>query len=385
MIYLDNAASTAIHDDVFEEMLPFLKEAYGNPSSIHTVGRRASTGIQVSRKRISELVNCLPEEIFFTSGGTESNNTAISGVASANRGKRIITSSIEHDAVLEPCKRLEDDGYQIIYLPVDNRGLINPSDLEKSISEDTCLVSIMWANNEVGTIQPIAELAKICNEKKILFHTDAIQALGKTPIDLSEIGVDLLSISSHKIYGPKGVGALFIRKGVKINPIILGGGQEKGFRSGTENVASIIGFGKAAELARLNLKKNLEHMKELRNHLIAKIQNEIPHVKLNGDSDKRLVNNIHLTFLGVKGEDLILKLDEHGIAASTGSACSVNRQRASHVLKAMGLDHEQIEGSLRLSLGIFNSKEEIDDTIKTLKKIISELRQVSPMREKYKF
>ncbi len=385
MIYLDNAASTAIHDDVFEEMLPFLKEAYGNPSSIHTVGRRASTGIQVSRKRISELVNCLPEEIFFTSGGTESNNTAISGVASANRGKRIITSSIEHDAVLEPCKRLEDDGYQIIYLPVDNRGLINPSDLEKSISEDTCLVSIMWANNEVGTIQPIAELAKICNEKKILFHTDAIQALGKTPIDLKEIGVDLLSVSSHKIYGPKGVGALFIRKGVKINPIILGGGQEKGFRSGTENVASIIGFGKAAELARLNLRKNLEHMKELRNHLIAKIQNEIPHVKLNGDSDKRLVNNIHLTFLGVKGEDLILKLDEHGIAASTGSACSVNRQRASHVLKAMGLDHEQIEGSLRLSLGIFNSKEEIDDTIKTLKKIISELRQVSPMREKYKF
>lgn len=385
MIYLDNAASTAIHDDVFEEMLPFLKEAYGNPSSIHTVGRRASTGIQVSRKRISELVNCLPEEIFFTSGGTESNNTAISGVASANRGKRIITSSIEHDAVLEPCKRLEDDGYQIIYLPVDNRGLINPSDLEKSISEDTCLVSIMWANNEVGTIQPIAELAKICNEKKILFHTDAIQALGKTPIDLKEIGVDLLSVSSHKIYGPKGVGALFIRKGVKINPIILGGGQEKGFRSGTENVASIIGFGKAAELARLNLKKNLEHMKELRNHLIAKIQNEIPHVKLNGDSDKRLVNNIHLTFLGVKGEDLILKLDEHGIAASTGSACSVNRQRASHVLKAMGLDHEQIEGSLRLSLGIFNSKEEIDDTIKTLKKIISELRQVSPLKEKYKF
>ncbi len=385
MIYLDNAASTAIHDDVFEEMLPFLKEAYGNPSSIHTVGRRASTGIQVARKRISELVNCLPEEIFFTSGGTESNNTAISGVASANRGKRIITSSIEHDAVLEPCKRLEDDGYQIIYLPVDNRGLINPSDLEKSISEDTCLVSIMWANNEVGTIQPIAELAKICNEKKILFHTDAIQALGKTPIDLKEIGVDLLSVSSHKIYGPKGVGALFIRKGVKINPIILGGGQEKGFRSGTENVASIIGFGKAAELARLNLKKNLEHMKELRNHLIAKIQNEIPHVKLNGDSDKRLVNNMHLTFLGVKGEDLILKLDEHGIAASTGSACSVNRQRASHVLKAMGLDHEQIEGSLRLSLGIFNSKEEIDDTIKTLKKIISELRQVSPMREKYKF
>ncbi len=385
MIYLDNAASTAIHDDVFEEMLPFLKEAYGNPSSIHTVGRRASTGIQVARKRISELVNCLPEEIFFTSGGTESNNTAISGVASANRGKRIITSSIEHDAVLEPCKRLEDDGYQIIYLPVDNRGLINPSDLEKSISEDTCLVSIMWANNEVGTIQPIAELAKICNEKKILFHTDAIQALGKTPIDLKEIGVDLLSVSSHKIYGPKGVGALFIRKGVKINPIILGGGQEKGFRSGTENVASIIGFGKAAELARLNLRKNLEHMKELRNHLIAKIQNEIPHVKLNGDSDKRLVNNIHLTFLGVKGEDLILKLDEHGIAASTGSACSVNRQRASHVLKAMGLDHEQIEGSLRLSLGIFNSKEEIDNTIKTLKKIISELRQVSPLKEKYKF
>ncbi len=385
MIYLDNAASTAIHNDVFEEMLPFFKDSYGNPSSTHTVGRRASTGIQVSRKRISELVNCLPEEIFFTSGGTESNNTAILGVASANRGKRIITSSIEHDAVLEPCKRLEDDGYQIIYLPVDDHGLINPSDLEKSISDDTCLVSIMWANNEVGTIQPIAELAKICNEKKVLFHTDAIQALGKTPIDLSKIGVDLLSISSHKIYGPKGVGALFVRKGVKINPIILGGGQEKGFRSGTENVASIIGFGKAAELARLNLKKNLEHMKELRNHLIAKIQNEIPHVKLNGDSDKRLVNNIHLTFLGVKGEDLILKLDEHGIAASTGSACSVNRQRASHVLKAMGLDHEQIEGSLRLSLGIFNSKEEIDDTIKTLKKIISELRQVSPMREKYKF
>lgn len=385
MIYLDNAASTAIHDDVLTEMLPYLKEQYGNPSSIHKFGRVADKAIKTARKRISQLINANPNEILLTSGGTESNNTALCGIAHLNKGKHIITSSIEHEAILEPCKRLEEEGFRITYLPVDDRGLVSPQNVKDSISDDTCLVSIMFANNEVGTIQPIQEISRICTEKNTPFHTDAIQAVGKIPIDVQNLGVDLLSISSHKINGPKGVGALYIKNGTSINPLILGGGQEKGLRSGTENVANIVGFGKACQLANENLEKNISYLTELRDYLISNVIKQIPNVTINGDLEKRIPNNTHFTFLGVNGEDLIIKLDEHNVAASTGSACSVKTQKASHVLQAMGFSHEQITGSLRLTLGIFNTKEELEETISTLKKVVNELRQVSPYKEKYNF
>ena len=277
------------------------------------------------------------------------------------------------------------NGLIVDYLPVDKFGMVDPSELKNHLSENTCLVSIMFGNNEVGSIQKIFEIAKICNEKKIPFHSDAIQAVGKVPIDVKELGIDLLSISSHKLHGPKGIGALYIKKGIKIDPVILGGGQERGLRSGTENVANIVGFGKACEIAKNNLDENMSYVKKIRDLLIEKILHEIPTVTLNGDPHSRLPNNAHFTFLGVNGEDLIIKLDEYGIAASTGSACSVNTQRASHVLQAMGFSHEQITGSLRLTVGIFNNEKEIEQTVTSLKKIVEELRSFSPFKEKYSF
>jgi len=385
LIYLDNAASTKIHEDVLEEMMPYLKEQYGNPSSIHRYGRLAQKGIKKARKQIANLINADPSEILFTSGGTESNNTALFGIAKKYPQSRIITSSIEHDAVLEPCKKLEKEGFEIIYLPVDNYGLVDPLILKNNLTKNTSLVSIMFGNNEVGTIEPISDLAKICKARDILFHTDAVQATGKIPINVKELGIDLLSISSHKLNGPKGVGALYIRKGISIDPVILGGGQENGLRSGTENVANIVGFGKACELARLNLLENISRLKELRDYITKKILLEIPKVNLNGHPETRLPNNIHLTFLGVNGEDLLIKLDENQIAASTGSACSVHIQKASHVLQAMGFLHEQISGSLRLTLGISNNFEEMDKTVEILKNVVKELRSVSPFKEKYSF
>ena len=385
MIYLDNAASTKIQEDVLEEMMPYLKEQYGNPSSIHRYGRLAQKGIEKARKKIANLINADPSEILFTSGGTESNNTALFGIAKKYPQSRIITSSIEHDAVLEPCKKLEKEGFEIIYLPVDNYGLVDPLILKNNLTKNTSLVSIMFGNNEVGTIEPISDLVKICKDRNIIFHTDAVQATGKIPINVKELGIDLLSISSHKLNGPKGVGALYIRKGISIDPVILGGGQENGLRSGTENVANIVGFGKACELASLNLLENISRMKELRDYITKKILLEIPKVNLNGHPETRLPNNIHLTFLGVNGEDLLIKLDENQIAASTGSACSVHIQKASHVLQAMGFLHEQISGSLRLTLGISNKFEEMDKTVEILKNVVKELRSVSPFKEKYSF
>ena len=385
MIYLDNAASTQIHEDVLEAMLPYLKEQYGNPSSIHHYGRLANKAIEKARKQIAMLINADSSEILLTSGGTESNNTALYGIAKKKSHSQIITSSIEHDAILEPCKKLAKDGFDVIYLPVDTHGVVNLSVLKNSLSDNTCLVSIMFGNNEMGTIEPIAQIAQLCNEQNIPFHTDAVQAVGKIPIDVKKLSVDLLSISSHKINGPKGIGALYIRKGIDIDPIILGGGQEHGLRSGTENVANIVGFGKACELAKLNLSDNISHMKKLRDDLVAKILREIPGVILNGHAENKLPNNAHFTFLGVAGEDLIIKLDEYGIAASTGSACSVHTQKASHVLQAMGFSHEQITGSLRLTLGLFNNQQQIDETVNILKKVTAELRSVSPFKEKYSF
>ena len=385
MIYLDNAASTQIHNDVLNSMLPFLKEQYGNPSSIHRYGRLTRKAIHKARKQIAALINADPAEILITSGGTESNNTALIGISSQFPSSQIITSSIEHDAILEPCKKLNSNGFHVDYLPVDNFGMIDTSDLQNIISEKTSLVSIMFGNNEVGTIQPIAKIAKICHDNKVLFHTDAVQVVGKLPVDVKELGVDSLSISSHKLYGPKGIGALFIKDGVKINPMILGGGQEFRLRSGTENVASIVGFGQACEIAQNNLFQNISFIKKLQTLLIEKVLDQIPKTTFNGHSESRLSNNTHFTFLGVNGEDLIIKLDEYGIAASTGSACSVNTQKSSHVLESMGFSLEQITGSLRLTIGIFNTEDEINETITILKKTVEELRAVSPFKEKYSF
>ena len=366
-------------------MLPYLKEQYGNPSSIHRQGRLARKAIEKARKHIASLINADPSEILITSGGTESNNTALMGLVMKKSYGQIITSSIEHDAILEPCKKLAQNGFDVDYLPVDQFGMIDPSDLKKKISKKTDLVSIMFGNNEVGTIQPISEITKICNDHHVPFHTDAVQAVGKIPIDVKELGIDLLSLSSHKLYGPKGIGALYIKNGTNIDPIIFGGGQEHGLRSGTENVANIVGFGKACEIAKNNIQKNLSQIKKLRDILIETTLNEIPEVTLNGHPQSRLPNNAHLTFLGINGEDLIIKLDEYGIAASTGSACSVNKQKASHVLQAMGFSHEQIMGSLRLTIGIFNNQLEIKQTVSILKKVVEELRLVSPFKAKYSF
>ncbi|MDG7053824.1 MAG: cysteine desulfurase [Nitrososphaerota archaeon] len=385
MIYLDNAASTPVHTEVLEEMIPFLQDQFGNPSSIHKYGRSALRAIQNARKQIAHLINAEPKEILITSGGTESNNTALFGMAHAKKGNHMIISSIEHDAILEPCKILEKEGFDITYIPVNDTGLVNPKDIENSISAETCLVSIMFANNEVGTIQPIQEISEICHQKNIVFHSDAVQAIGKVDFDVKKLGIDLLTLSSHKINGPKGVGAFYIRNGIEIQPFIYGGGQEHGMRSGTENVASIVGFGKACELAKENMQKNISHLQNLQRNLITKVMKEISHVTLNGHKEQRIPNNAHFTFLGVSGEDLIIKLDENGIAASTGSACSVHIQKESHVLKAMGFSHDQITGSLRLTVGILNTDSEIEKTVEILKIVVKELRAFSPLKDKYGF
>ena len=389
MIYLDNAASTAVHPEVVKEMLPYFDSQYGNPSSIHQFGRKAKNAIEKARKQVAALIGAEPDEILFTSGGTESNNTILYGIPKSRGPKfvlnHIITSSIEHEAILEPCRDLEKNGVKVTYLPVGEHGIVNPNDITNLVNPQTVIVSVMFANNEVGTIQPIKEISKICNKYQIPLHTDAVQAVGKVPINVKELGVDALSISSQKTNGPKGVGALFIKKGLTIAPEILGGGQENGMRSGTENVASIVGFGKACEIAKERLNDNISHFQTLHSSILSSVVKEIPHVKLNGHPEKRIFNNIHLTFLGVNGEDLIIKLDEHGIAASTGSACSVHTQKASHVLKAMGFNHEQITGSLRISFGYMNTLNEVNQTVEVLKKVVSELRSVSPYKTKYNF
>ena len=364
-------------------MMPYLRGEYGNASSIHRHGRQAERAIKEARRRIAGIINASPDEILLTSGGTESNNTALYGAA--RNTKKIITTSIEHEAILEPCKRLEGEGTDVCYLPVDETGLVGIGDLSEALSENTSLVSVMFANNEVGTIQPVMEIARMCREKNILFHSDAVQAVGKIPVDVSKLGIDLLSISSHKLNGPKGIGALYVRRGVRLDPLILGGGQEGGLRSGTENVAGIVGFGRACQMASENLEARMSHLSQLRDRLVSETLGGISHVIHNGNSGSMLPNTAHFTFLGVNGEDLILKLDECGIAASTGSACSVKTQKASHVLQAMGFSHEQITGSLRLTVGIFNTKEEIEQTVAVLKRVVGELRKMSPFGAKYGF
>lgn len=392
LIYLDNAASTPIHKEVLKAMLQNIELDYGNPSSIHELGRKSKTLIQIARKRISKLINSDIDEIIFTSGGTESDNLAVLGMARKIRNinpriNHIITSSIEHDAILECCKDLENDNFEVTYLPVTNEGYIRPKDMISSIKPSTGLITIMFANNEVGTIQPIEELVKIAKNKNrtLIFHTDAVQALGKIDIDVKRLNIDLMSLSSHKINGPKGIGALYVKKGIRPNSIIHGGGQEYSIRSGTENVIGIIGFGKACEIISKSFVYNNKKILEMKEYLIKKILDEIPNCRLNGgvNVDKVLTNIANFTFYGVNGEDLIIKLDDYGVAVSTGSACSVNKQKQSHVLKAMGFTHEEITGSLRLTVGVQNNMDEIENTIEILKKVISELREISPYNTKY--
>jgi cysteine desulfurase len=387
-IYLDTAASTPAADEVIAEMLPYLKERYGNPSSIHKFGRETTRAIHLARKRVAEMIGASsPREITFTSGGTEANNLALKGTAMHIKRKMpeknmIITSSIEHDAVLEPCKDLEDRGFVTMHLPVTGEGLVRPSELKSVMTDNVALVSIMYANNEVGTIQPIKELIEIAHQAGALFHTDAVQAAGKLPLNVQNLGVDMMSLSSHKINGPKGVGALYIKSNLKILPIIHGGGQEWYLRSGTENVPGIVGFGKACELATKRMSQYQEHVAGLRDYVIERVLQEIPRSRLNGLRTERIPNNAHFTFFGVNGEDLIIKLDENGIAASTGSACSVKKQKQSHVLKAMGFSYEEITGSLRLSLGMHNTRDEVDRAVDILSNVVKELRELSPFMSK---
>jgi cysteine desulfurase len=390
LIYLDHAASTPVLQEIINEMIPYLGNLYGNPSSIHTYGIKSKIAIQIARKRVAMLIGSKPSEIFFTSGGTESDNLALKGLCKNIRNHQniknhIITSSIEHDAILETCRNLEKDGFTVTYLKVDKGGIIDKTELKTHLNEKTALVSIMLANNEIGVIQPIKELSEIVHDfnKMIIFHSDAVQAVGKIPINVKELDLDSLSLSSHKINGPKGVGALYVREKVNFEPLIQGGGQESTLRSGTENVPGIVGFGKASEISMLNLKVNSQYLYYLRDHLIRRINEEISGKIVNGSLEHRLPNNVNFTFLGINGEDLLTKLDEDGILVSTGSACSANRQQESHVLKAIGLNHEEISGSIRITLGIQNTIDDLEKTVIVLKNRITELRKLSPI--KYKF
>ena len=387
-IYLDHAATTPVDREVIETMLPYFSKYYGNASSLHSFGREAYEALEKSREQVAKILNAENKEILFTSGGTESDNLALKGVAYKNRdkintkGPHIITSSIEHPAVLETCKYLEKEGFKIKYLSVDKYGIVDLDELSESITKDTFLISIMFANNEIGTVQPIEEIGKIAEENNVIFHTDAVQAIGKIPIDVKKLNVDLLSISSHKIYGPKGVGALFIRKSLNIKPIINGGGHERGLRSGTENIPGIVGLGKACELSRERLDGDIIYMKRLRDKLIKGVLEKIEESYLNGHPEKRLVNNAHFRFTAIEGESILMSLDEKGIAASTGSACSSKELQPSHVLLAIGLSPVEAHGSLRLTVGRENTEEEIDYVIETLPEVVSKLREISPLWNK---
>jgi len=378
---MDNAATTKVHPNVLKAMLPYLKQNYGNPSSIYALGQESRKAIETARRQVAKALGANSDEIFFTSGGSESDNWVIKGIAFANqdRGKHIITTNMEHHAVLHTCKYLEKYGFEITYLPVRQNGIIDIKDLKKAIRKDTILVSVMYANNEIGTVQPIEEIGKITKEKGIYFHTDAVQAIGNIPIDVKKSNIDLLSISGHKFNAPKGVGALYIRKGTKILNMIHGGGQEKNMRAGTENVASIVGMGKAIDLATENIEKKNRYIKELREYLIDNILKNIPDTILNGDREKRLAGNINLCFKYIEGESILLMLDSLGICASSGSACTSGSLEPSHVLLALGLPHEIAHGSLRLTLSKENTKDEIDYVLSVLPDIVKKLRSMSPL------
>jgi cysteine desulfurase len=377
-VYMDYAATTPIDPRVVKAMLPYFTKKFGNTMSLHSFGREAKIAVEEARVKVADLMNVSPEEIIFTSSATESNNLALKGIAFANKdkGKHIITSKIEHECILESCKWLEKHGFEVTYLPVDNYGFVNPEDVEKAIRKDTILVSIMHANNEIGTIEPIEEIGKICKEKGVYFHTDAAQTFGKIEVDANKLNADLITVSSHKMYGPKGVAALFIRKGVKIEPLLHGGGHEFGLRSSTVNVPGIVGFGVACEISKAEMKKESERLTKLRDYLIKNVL-KIENSHLNGHPTKRLPNNANFWFNFVDGESLIMELDYYGIAASTGSACSTSTLKPSHVLLAIGLKLHEADGSLRLSIGRWTNKKDVNYTIRILPKAIEKIRKLA--------
>lgn len=380
-IYMDNAATTRVKDEVFEAMLPYFKEMYGNPSSIHSFGREAKKAVEYARGQVARAINAQKEDIYFTGGGTEADNWIVKGAAFGQRrkGNHIITSAIEHHALLHTCQWLEKQGFRVTYLPVDGDGLVNPEDLEKAITKDTILVSIMFANNEIGTLQPIAELSRIAHAHGAIFHTDAVQAVGAVPIDVQAMGIDALSMAAHKFYGPKGVGALYIRRGVRIDVNQQGGAQERSRRGGTENLPGIVGMGKAIEMATENLPEHMARQTALRDKLIDGILERIPEVRLNGHRTKRLPNNVNVSIRYIEGEALLLRLDLAGVSASSGSACTSGSLDPSHVLLGIGLPHEIAHGSLRLTLGDFNTEAEVDYVLDKLPDIVRILRDMSPL------
>lgn len=380
-VYMDHNATTQPSPEVVEAMLPYYKEIFGNASSVHQFGKQANKGLEEAREKVARLINASPDEIVFTSCGSESNNYVIKGAAFGKRekGNHIITSSIEHLAVIEVCKYLEKRGFNVTYLPVDEYGVVNPIDLEKAIRPETILVSIMYANNEMGSLQHIGELSAIVKNKGILFHTDAVQAVGKVPVDVRDLDLDFLSMSAHKIYGPKGVGAVYIRKGIKIDPLIHGGHHEKNRRAGTENVPGIAGFGKAAELARRELETERKRLTELRDILYHETSSKIENVKLNGHPSFRLPNTLNVSFAYIEGESIIMSLDLEGVAVSTGSACTSGTLEPSHVLTAMKIPPELIQGSVRFSLGRINTIDDINYTVNVLPPIVERLRKMSPL------
>lgn len=371
--YFDNAATTQVNQDVIKEMLPYFSIEYGNPSSLYSIGRRAKRALEEARRKIANIINCKPNEIYFTSCGTESDNLAIKGIAYANKekGKHIITSKIEHPAVLNTCKELEEQGYKVTYLDVDQNGIVNVEQLKASIKTDTILITIMFANNEIGTIQPIEEIGKIAKENNIIFHTDAVQAMGNLKIDVKKLNINALSMSAHKFYAPKGIGALYVGEDVNFKQIQNGGHQEKNKRAGTENLAEIVGMSKALELIYKNFENHNNKIKELRDYYIEKIQNNIVDSKLNGDRINRLPGNANMSFKNINAEELLFKLDDKGICASAGSACSSGSTSPSHVLTAIGLPPEWANGTLRVTIGMNNTKEEVDYLINALVEIVN--------------
>ena len=383
IIYFDNAATTPIRPEVYDAMRPYIESCYGNPSSVYKLARESKKAIDLARKQVADAINADSGEIFFTGCGSESDNWAIKGVALAlkDKGKHIITTNIEHHAILHTCEFLEENGYEVTYIPVDEYGMVSADDIKKAIRPDTILVSVMTANNEIGTIEPIKEIGAVCREKGVYFHTDAVQAVGHIKIDVKEMNIDLLSLSGHKIGAPKGIGALYIRKGVKIKNLIHGGQQEKGKRAGTENVIGIAALGKAIELAVSEMEDTTERLKYLRDKIINGVLKNIEYSRLNGHPEERLPGNVNISFEFIEGESMLLMLDAKGICASSGSACTSGSLDPSHVLLAIGLPHEKAHGSLRISIGYQNTEEEVDKLLEVLPPIVQRLREMSPLYE----
>lgn len=385
LIYLDNAATTQVYPEVLQEMLPYFSEVYSNPSAIYSFASESKKAVDKARTSVAELINAKTDEIYFTGGGSESDNWALKATADAyaSKGKHIITSTIEHHAILHTCAYLEKKGFEITYVNVDENGKVKLDELEAAIRPDTILISIMTANNEIGTIQPVREIGRIAHEHGVLFHTDAVQAFGHIPIDVDEMNIDMLSASGHKINGPKGIGFLYIRTGVKIRSFIHGGAQERKRRAGTENVPGIVGFGKAAEIAAANMEERIKYESELRDYLMDRVIAEIPYARINGRRENRLPNNANFSFQFIEGESMLIMLDDKGICGSSGSACTSGSLDPSHVLLAIGLPHEIAHGSLRLTLSEETTKEDIDYTVDSLKAIVARLRSMSPLYEDF--